>query len=139
MEVTPSHTADAPSTTCRQLPVGSVYHLSEEKSTMNSHSEASNGQGHIEGIIFKLRELHRKVMKNETRIWLIRSLSSRNLSTRDIYSFVFKQAKLRSHYRLLDKQTVKSATYAKLKDLRLALQKTFRDKKHQENYLTLGT
>ena len=102
---------------------------------MRSQSENSDGPRHIEGILTKLEEIHRKVMKYETRIWLIRSLTSRGLTTRDVYSFVSKQAKIRSHYRVLDKQTVRSATRAKLKDLRLALYETFKEKKHQENIL----
>ena len=102
---------------------------------MRSHSENSDGERHIAGILTKLEEIHRKVMKYETRIWLIRSLTSRDISTRDIYSFVSKQAKIRSHYRVLDKQTVKSATRAKLKDLRLALYENFKNKKHLENIL----
>ena len=83
--------------------------------TMNSPSDNSYGQRDIEGTLNKLTETYMKIMKNEARIWLIRSISDKGLSTRDIYSFVYKQAKLRSHYRSLDKNTVKSATRAKLK------------------------
>ena len=59
---------------------------------MSSQSGVSDGRRRIDGIINKLEEIHRKIMKDETRIWLIRSLAERDLSTRDIYSFILKQA-----------------------------------------------
>ena len=97
---------------------------------MTSQCEDSNGRRDIVGIIDKLRVTHRKVMSDETRIWLIRKLADRGLTTRDIYSFVCKQARLRSCYRVLDRQTIRAATHAKLKDLRFALKSTFKTKKH---------
>ena len=102
---------------------------------MRSHSEHSNGRREIVGLIDKLRVTHKKVVSDEMRIWLIRQLTDRGLTTRDIYSFVYKQAKLRSFYRILDKQTMKSAIHAKLKDLRFTMKSKCKTKKHQEKCL----
>ena len=99
---------------------------------MSSRSDSSIGEREIEGNIKKLKETHTKIAKNQARVWLIRSLADRNLSLRDIYSFLYKQAKLRSQYDQVDKQTAVSAARAKLKDLRLELTSLFKKKKHQE-------
>ena len=81
----------------------SYINFSEAGPTMNSPSDKSCGQRDIVGIIHKLKETYMDIVKNESRIWLIRSIADNGLSTRDIYSFVYKQAKLRSQYRVLDK------------------------------------
>ena len=106
------------------------YNSSGAGPTMNTPSVNSCGQRDIEGIVHKLNETYMEIMKNESRIWLIRSIADNGLSTRDIYSFAYKQARLRSYYKILDNQTVKSAMRAKLKDLRFGLVSTFKEKKH---------
>ena len=43
------------------------------------------GQGHIDGLLSELSETYVSIMKNETRIWMLRSLLDRGLSTNDIF------------------------------------------------------
>ena len=66
---------------------------------MTSPSESSNGQGDIVRLLNKLRDTHKHIVKNKSRIWLMKSLADRSLTTRDVYLFVFKQARIRSSYR----------------------------------------
>ena len=105
------------------------YYIVHKKPTMRTHSDCSNGRRHIDGILNRLNKTHSTLMKNESRIWLLRSLADRGLCTRDVYYFAYNQAKIRSFYKVLDKQTIRSATQAELRDLRLSLTSTLKLKK----------
>ena len=46
------------------------YLFGRSPTKMMSHSDVSNGQRDIEGILNELKKTHRNIMKNESRIWL---------------------------------------------------------------------
>ena len=94
-----------------------------------------NGVEDIEESESELEETHRKLMLNESRTWLLRSLLDRNRCTRDIYSFASNQAANRIEYNSLDPQTIKAAMRSKMKDMKLAIKQNRIVKRKQEQQL----
>ena len=87
---------------------------------------------------YELEELigtHRKIMRNKSRMQLIRSLLSKGLCTRDIYSFVCIQTDLCEVNTTLDRDTITSAMQAKIRDIKEALGVHYKVKKRQEDEL----
>ena len=90
----------------------------------NSPSPTSNwrkdGSRNISGTDWDLLETHRDIMKNELRVWLLRSLLNRNLATRDIYCFALGQARLckQNNCNMPDQMTMKAAMNVKINDVR---------------------
>ena len=72
------------------------------------------GTRSISGVESNLLKASIKSTKNEARSWLLRSIISRNLATRDIYSFVLNQAELRRFNKVPDSLTIKRAMRMKL-------------------------
>ena len=83
-----------------------------------------------------MSELYEGISNDKLRIWLLRELLSRNLSTKDIFSFVEGQAKLRSDIKSLDLRTMTSAMRTKLLDIRRALERKInKSKELEEKYI----
>jgi len=82
----------------------------------------------IEGLKIELKKTLHRMMLEDTRIWLIKTLLRMKLATWDIFNFAVKQAGLRTTLKSLDWQTMKSALRAKLSDARLTLNKEKRKK-----------
>ena len=80
----------------------------------------------------ELIKTYKNISENKLRMWLIRSLISKNLATRDIYTFAQNQSELRSVVKSLDRKTMDSAMRMKLKDIKLVLSKYIYKKKFQE-------
>ena len=91
-----------------------------------------NKDRHIKRTMKQLSELYEGISNDKLRIWLLRELLSRNLSTRDIFSFVEGQAKLRSDIKSLDLRTMTSAMRTKLLDIRRALERKINKSKELE-------
>ena len=89
----------APSRTVKELGVG------------------ANFSGELSG----LEETMNAIMLNELRIWLLRSLMSECLVTRDIFYFAMNQADLRITNKKLDRITMKHAMFSKIRDARQTL------------------
>ena len=79
-----------------------------------------SGKRHIRGEE-DLTKTYKDISESKLRIWLLRSLMSRNLSTRDIYSFIRHKAELRSIVKSLDMRTMTEAMRTKSKDIKLLL------------------
>ena len=95
--------------------------------------DENEGERHIMRTLKQLSELYSGISDDKLRVWLLRELLSRNLATRDIFSFVEGQEKLRSDIKLLDIRTMTSAMRTKLLDIRRALErKTTRKKTLEE-------
>ena len=91
---------------------------------------------HIERLMKQLSELYAGILDDKLNIWLLRELLYRNLSTRDIFSFVEGQAKLRSDIKSLDLRTMTSAMRTKLLDIRRALEtKLNKSKELEDKYI----
>ena len=85
------------------------------------------------GTDWDLLEIHREIMRNELRVWLLRSLLSEGLATRDIYHFTLNQAKLCTVDRGPDQLTMKAAMNVKIEDVRNAIRSGHRRKKMVKN------
>ena len=81
----------------------------------------SDIQRNLSGKDWDLLEIHRNIMKDELRVWLLRSLINKNLATRDIYHFSVNQARQRSFKTELDKPTITAAMNIKIEDIKEAL------------------
>ena len=68
-----------------------------------------------------LLETYQNISDGRLKIWLLRTLMSRNLSTRDIFSFLKKQTELRLYVKTVDRSTMVSAMRMKLRDMKFAL------------------
>ena len=66
----------------------------------------------------ELKEAHMKIIKNESRLNLMRDLLTAGLCTRDIYSFACAQADICTTISEPDKTTVLSAMRTKIQDLK---------------------
>ena len=75
------------------------------------------------GLNSELSEILFEISTAESRLWLLRNMISKNLVTRDVLSFVNKQANLRVVNKDLDQTTIKAAMNAKLVDTENSLQK----------------
>ena len=93
-----------------------------------------SGKRHIRGEE-DLTKTYKDISESKLRIWLLRSLMSRNLSTRDIYSFINGQAKLRTDLKLLDYKTMTSAMRTKLNDIKKKLSRKIKKKLTLEDEL----
>ena len=73
------------------------------------------------GELSGLEETLNGIMLNELRIWLLRSLMSKCLVTRDILYFAMNQADLRISNKKLDNVTMKHAMLSKIRDAKQTL------------------
>ena len=100
---------------------------------------ASNGSQsrriHFAGHYLELYEAHRAVMKNEMRLWLLKSLLEKNLATRDIYYFAKNQAKLRTFDQVPNPGTMKTAMNVKITDMKKVLSHSVRDRTNKRAHL----
>ena len=96
------------------------------KSEMKFHmdQDGSDVEKHIAGDIdveAELKEAHRKIMLNSTRLKLLEDLLNMGLCTRDVYSFACTQADLCTTLEDLDWTTIRSAMKLKIRDLKQTL------------------
>ena len=79
--------------------------------TPDDNSSVSSGYRHLVGTHKgKLLEAHMIIMRNELRLWLLKSLISRDLATPDVYNFAKKkQGLLRCLDKRPDKETIRVA------------------------------
>ena len=91
-----------------------------------------NSDRQISKVNEDLNKTYRNISDSKLRIWLLRSLMSWNLSTRDVYSFVKRQSELRSVIKTLDRRTMTEAMRTKLKDIKLLLARHINKKKRLE-------
>ena len=96
---------------------------------------SKGGESLLSRKISEVREIHGKAMMEECRIWLLKSLQSKHLCTRDIYSFISNQAKLKSQDDILDSSISRSAMRSKILDLRRSLFKIYKLRRKRENEL----
>ena len=82
---------------------------------------SSDGNQSFNETLGKLNKTCEDIGTCEARVWLIDQLLRKNLSTRDVYSFAIKQARLRVFNREPDAQTIKHAMHAKRRDTRKTL------------------
>ena len=76
-------------------------------------------------------------MKNELRVWLLRSLLNKKLATRDIYHFTLNQARQCIFEIEPDQTTIRAAMNVKVEDIREALRLGYdRRKRLEENILS---
>ena len=99
------------------------------------HSESDIKARQIEETIGQLNKIYADISDDNLRIWLLRELMKRNLSTRDIYSFINGQAKLRTDLKLLDYKTMTSAMRTKLNDIKKKLSRKIKKKLTLEDEL----
>ena len=74
----------------------------------------SNGEVNL--VVSELVKNWRKLISSECNIKFFTSLLNNNISTRDIHSFVQKQAELRKVHKKLDKPMTRCAMRSKLND-----------------------
>ena len=79
----------------------------------------------LAGVERELLEAHMNVMRNEMRLWLLKSLLEKDLATRDIYYFTKKQALLRYTDKIPDKETMRVAMEVKIRDMRKVLSHSY--------------
>ena len=91
--------------------------------------------GSCSGANSNLLKAELTVMKNELRVWLIRSLMKKGLATRDIFSFTSKQAELRTFKKHPDNLTSRQAMKAKLGDLISTLKVNYCNRKRRRKEL----
>ena len=89
----------------------------------------------IAGIENRLLEATMTVMRNELRIWLLRSLLERNLATRDIFHFAKNQGMLRQYNKIPDRRTIEIAMKVKIEDLRMVLLNSYKNKRKKKKDL----
>ena len=77
-------------------------------------NQASNGK--VNTVVKQLVITWRQLIRTESNIQLFASLLKKGISTRDVYSFATKQAKLRKVCRGLDKPLTRAAMRCKLND-----------------------
>ena len=81
--------------------------------------ECSDGDNIYSGTISEIQKILFSYSVTKAREWLVKQMISKNLATRDVISFVRKQANLRLEIKTLDQPTVKAAMKAKLLDIKL--------------------
>ena len=84
---------------------------------------SSNGIPSYTGLYSELSEILFEISTAEARLWLLRSMISDNLLTRDVLSFVNNQANLRVVNKERDQITIKAAMNAMLVDTEDSLNK----------------
>ena len=87
---------------------------STENLTNASMNADSNGK--VKAVVSKLVRNWRQLNASECNVKLFQKLISNGISTRDIHSFVMKQADLRKIHKGLDKPMSVAAMRSKLKD-----------------------
>ena len=95
-----------------------------------------SGERHICGEE-DLTKTYKDISDSKLRIWLLRSLMSRKLSTRDIHSFIKHPAELRSIFKILDMKTMTEAMRMKLKDIKLQLEDQYNRRRKLEERIRL--
>ena len=75
----------------------------------------------IERLREELKKTLHRMMLEDTRIWLIKTLLRRKLATWDVYNFAKKQSDLRTTIKDLDWRTMNCALRTKLKDINWTL------------------
>ena len=95
---------------------------------MSVVNHSSKVKGHIDGSFSKLLDTSMLVMKDETRIWMLKKLLDKNISTNDVYAFASSQAGLRLYEKVLDKNTVVAAMHAKIRDLKASLRLNYKSR-----------
>ena len=80
----------------------------------------------------ELVETHRKVMWNETRLDLLNSLLRQGHCTRDVYSFICKQADQCENISLPDLRTMHSAMKLKIHDIKTSINGYHRKRRQKE-------
>ena len=98
-------------------------------------SGTSVGSEAIDRKYSELLETFMKTMKLECRQWLLQTLVSQNLCTRDIYFFILNQTNLRVEDQNLDVGTARAAMKSKILDVRRSLYKTYRIRRLMEKEL----
>ena len=99
-------------------------------------TESPVGERYIEREVeTELREVHRKIIANESRIKLMRDLLEAGLCTRDIYSFACGQADICTTIFEPDNSTIVSAMRTKVRDLKQALKDDYRVRRRLEGEL----
>ena len=79
-------------------------------------TRAMDSTGKVNTVVCKLVKNWRLLYSTESNIHLFSNLLSKNICTRDIHSFLFKQAKLRKVHKDMDKPMSRAAMRAKLND-----------------------
>ena len=69
----------------------------------------------------ELKKTLHKMMLEDTRSWLVKTLLKMKLATWDVYNLAKKQADLRTTNKALDWKTINCALRTKLRDMRLTL------------------
>ena len=85
--------------------------------------------------VSELVEAHRRIMMNESRLELMRSLLQRGLCTRDIYAFACSQADLCVTTSDPDRSTVKCAMKRKIRDIIQTIKMEHRKRRQKEKEL----
>ena len=88
--------------------------LSNLENQAMKHEKSSYGQ--VKAVIGNLVKVWTKLNSTESNIYLFSQLIKRNISTRDVHSFLVKQAKLRKIHTSLDPPMSRAAMKAKLND-----------------------
>ena len=99
--------------------------------------ESPVGKWHIdeEETELELKEAHRNIIMNESRLGLMRNLLEHGLCTRDIYSFICSQADLCVTNSDPDRVTMKNAMKKKIQDLVQTIKNDHRKRRHCEKQL----
>ena len=92
----------------------------------------SDGKDNYSGIQSEIRKTLFSYAMAKARNWLLKQMLDRNIVTRDILSFVRKQAGMRSEIKTIDSSTVKVAMKAKLIDIRLNMTRLLTKLKSQK-------
>ena len=99
-----------------------------------------HGHKYFEGDLYeKLLKTHIEIMENRMRLWLLKTLKRKNLTTRDIFFFSKKQGLLRKLNKLPDKKTILAAMHAKIVDLRKFLRRNIAMKRKIRQDIFKGT
>ena len=87
----------------------------------------------FERLKIELKKTLHRLMMEDTRIWLVKTLMKQKLATWDVYNFAANQASLRTTVKTVDWRTINAALRAKLKDIKLTLEREKRKKSKIEN------
>ena len=83
-----------------------------------------SGRYNFAGTEEERHKTHEKIIRDELRLWLLKSLLERDLATREIYYFVKKQGDKRETNKKPDIMTIRSAMSVKIKDLLRSLKRS---------------
>ena len=88
-----------------------IQNLQNDGRTLSNCSE-----GKVKHVVGKLEKCWTKLVHTESNMFLFNELLKRNISTRDVFFFALKQAKIRKIYKKLDPPLSKVAMKSKLND-----------------------